>query len=483
MSSSELVSIVIPCYNQGPFLRECLESIRKQTYTHCETIVVDDGSQYDTREIIDNLSNTYDFRLVRQANQGLSAARNAGVDQAQGRYILPLDADNYITPAAIHEMVSLLKTSQQSNPEVRFIYQDKVLFGLEDRYVPHQSYNLYRLLTDNFADACSLIDRSIFDMGFRYNETMKQGYEDWEFHLRLGLYGFEGRRLAGRTFFYRRWGYSMVNDADVRRQELFNKLQSELAALYIPSHMLTLKQQWAPAISIVTSSPDTYAGQSFHDWEWLMPDSALTPLYTAQGKYRLYLNPASESRILNDGGLLEKLATWSEHFTERHAIIVHDSTGRFEGIWIRSHFGDRTLRLDHTNETALDTVIAHVVANTDAAYWNYNTQSMRYQPQTTVSVRPSQQKAISRWIKHVGKKYVAPRIGFDNAYQIFVHAYEIFRITRRSLTRRRLKAPEASSLSEATPSMMIAQGEQIDQGFRQYTPVIFDRKEHPCVPR
>ena len=131
------VSIVIPCYNQGPFLGECLASLKSQTYPAnlVETIVVDDGSGPDTKETISRLAQQYALHLITQVNGGLSRARNVGIAYASGDYILPLDADNYLSADAIELLVTTMRDSQAKDPHVMFVYQDKVLFGVEESYL------------------------------------------------------------------------------------------------------------------------------------------------------------------------------------------------------------------------------------------------------------------------------------------------------------------------------------------------------------
>jgi glycosyltransferase involved in cell wall biosynthesis len=95
---SNLVTIVIPCYNQARFLGEAIESVRHQTYAQREVIVVDDGSTDETAEVAAKYA---EVRLLRQANRGLAAARNRGLAAAQGEYIVFLDADDRLRPQAV----------------------------------------------------------------------------------------------------------------------------------------------------------------------------------------------------------------------------------------------------------------------------------------------------------------------------------------------------------------------------------------------
>src|SRR4051794_24224549 len=92
------VSVVIPCFNQGRFLADAIGSVLNQTQRVDEVIVIDDGSSDNTREIT---SGFVSVRYVRQANQGLAAARNAGIRASTAGYMVFLDADDVLEPCAV----------------------------------------------------------------------------------------------------------------------------------------------------------------------------------------------------------------------------------------------------------------------------------------------------------------------------------------------------------------------------------------------
>jgi len=102
------VSIIVPAYNYAAFLPHALQSALVQPRELCEVIVVDDGSTDDTPQILDRFSSR--VRVVSQSNQGLSAARNAGIAAARGRWLLFLDADDLLSPDAVRSQLGILET-------------------------------------------------------------------------------------------------------------------------------------------------------------------------------------------------------------------------------------------------------------------------------------------------------------------------------------------------------------------------------------
>jgi len=112
-----LVSVVVPCFNHGRFLREALASVgRPQTRT--EIVVVDDGSTDSTPEVVASFETANEFRSVRQPNGGLAAARNRGLQESRGKYLIFLDADDQLAPGAVDLGVSKF----EEHPECAFVF-------------------------------------------------------------------------------------------------------------------------------------------------------------------------------------------------------------------------------------------------------------------------------------------------------------------------------------------------------------------------
>src|ERR1051325_1413095 len=115
MNEQPLISVIIPCYNQGHYLAQAIDSALDQLYPSLEVIVVDDGSTDGTPLVAASYPAV---RLVRQPNSGLAAARNRGLADCRGTYVVFLDADDRLEPGALRAGASRL----DSLPECAFVY-------------------------------------------------------------------------------------------------------------------------------------------------------------------------------------------------------------------------------------------------------------------------------------------------------------------------------------------------------------------------
>lgn len=105
----ETVSIIVPIYNTEIYLRKCIDSLLDQTYKHIEIILVNDGSTDSSFSICLEYANKYsNIKIVNQQNKGVSAARNAGIAEASGKYVTFVDSDDFLAPNAIQIMHDLI---------------------------------------------------------------------------------------------------------------------------------------------------------------------------------------------------------------------------------------------------------------------------------------------------------------------------------------------------------------------------------------
>jgi glycosyltransferase involved in cell wall biosynthesis len=283
------VSVITPCFNHGRVLRECVESIRAQTYADVEMVVVDDCStEADTKDYLRELDADESVKLVRMAhNSGPSSARNKGVSQATGRYLLPVDADNLLLPDAIERLVMQL---QAAGEHVGFIYQNCQYFGNREDYFEPPIYNPWLLAGKNYIDTCALIDREVFDLGVVYAEDIVLGHEDWDFFLQLAARGVSGEPARGKTLLYRKEGFTRSDLVEWTRAPFHVNLADRHPGLF-PTRVsnepaspvgVGMKARYAPALSLITIAPfavgspgweaarDRLGAQQYRDFELLV---------------------------------------------------------------------------------------------------------------------------------------------------------------------------------------------------------------------
>ena len=214
------LAIVLPLFKQSDLVWEALATALDQINAEPYAVVlVNDGcpfaSSHETGRLVAHADRPAPVVYARQSNRGLSGARNTGVNIALERFpaleaIYFLDADNRLTPRSVRNMQDALT----AHPEADWFYPDIQTFGLADHFSMEGRYNPAMHAELNICEAGSLVRRRIFDAGVRYDESMKKGYEDWEFWLAALDAGFEtARHLPSIEYRYRRRPESMLADS------------------------------------------------------------------------------------------------------------------------------------------------------------------------------------------------------------------------------------------------------------------------------
>lgn len=238
------VSVIIPCFNQGRFLGESIESVIDQTFRDFEIIIVNDGSTEEhTLKILAELEKKYpNFSIIHQENRGLAGARNAGIKASKGEFFLPLDADDTIEPTMLekcHEEIT-------KNQKLGMVYSWVHFFGNDESIWENSGYNFYDLLSANQLTACALVRKKAWEEVGGYDEKMKYGYEDWEFWIRLGKSDWFGKLVKEPLFNYRRHGESMISGSELKHYEIVKYIRTKHKGLYSKESLKKIKAIWKP---------------------------------------------------------------------------------------------------------------------------------------------------------------------------------------------------------------------------------------------
>ena len=220
--SSPLVSVVIPAYNAEATIEKTICSVLDQTYQHFEVLVIDDGSCDRTPELVTAIvDRDHRVSLFQQANAGVAAARNLGIQHAKGELIAPLDADDIWYPQNLEKQVDCILAA---GDKVGLVYSWSIIVDEFDQ--PTGSVHASRiegkvyttlLLHDFIANASSvMIRKSCLDRVGGYDPTLKQqrgqGGEDWDLHLRIARQ-YEFQVVPNFLVGYRKSSGSMSTDS------------------------------------------------------------------------------------------------------------------------------------------------------------------------------------------------------------------------------------------------------------------------------
>lgn len=186
------ISVIIPVYNVGALLRKSVESVASQINDNHEIIIVDDGSTDDSGRICDEYLNIPNVTVIHKTNGGLSSARNAGIDHANGDYLLFLDSDDYLLPGSIDLLSTLLKQAGECD-FIQFRYEEvsdysnKSTAGLASDFVEirdrRQMFEQKFALGGIGASACTkLISKNVF-RSLRFKEGIIHEDEQFTIHL------------------------------------------------------------------------------------------------------------------------------------------------------------------------------------------------------------------------------------------------------------------------------------------------------------
>jgi glycosyltransferase involved in cell wall biosynthesis len=212
------VSVIVPCFNDGPLAIEAVRSVREREPV--ELVVVDDGSsEPDTVEALDRLRGQ-GTRVITRENGGLSAARMTGVEETSAPYLYPLDSDDRMAPGAAAVMADAL----DRNERAAFAYGDYEVFGeYTGLWVSRREFSHWAQTWANFIPVGSMVRRkALLEVG---GWELRTGVEDWDLWLKLAEAGWTGVKVPRVVYERRVEGARMHAEARTRHRQLVNRLR------------------------------------------------------------------------------------------------------------------------------------------------------------------------------------------------------------------------------------------------------------------
>ena len=239
-----LFSIIIPVYRSGPFLRDCLDSIRNQTLTDWECICINDGSPDGSGAILDEYGNRdARFKIIHQRNRGVSAARNLGIKLASAPYLTFIDSDDWVEDDALESLLSAMKEScadmvmcsicihQENHQEV----------SMETPYPPSGNMRDEYAVTEKSFSGAALVDVSIWAKLFSA-ETIRAHQihfapelkvsEDMEFSTRMLCHSRRVSIIRKPLYHYRAGHESSIMNNIVRGRMKTSDFINSINAIY-----------------------------------------------------------------------------------------------------------------------------------------------------------------------------------------------------------------------------------------------------------
>lgn len=226
------ISVVIPSYNQAEYLPDAIDSVLSQYPAYdsegwlvdVDITVVDDGSTDNSLEI----ARKYPIKIISQVNKGLSSARNTGIMNSHGEYIIFLDSDDIMLEGYIEKIV---KVAEETNADI--IAPSFQEFGLrQTQIVLMENPTLEDFKTGNRIGYCQAIKRSALQEVGGYSPRMTWGYEDMHLTINLLLRGKKLITIQEIFWLYRVKPNSMINTAQAHHEELMNQIKKDFPAFW-----------------------------------------------------------------------------------------------------------------------------------------------------------------------------------------------------------------------------------------------------------
>lgn len=218
-----LVSVVLPVYNVGSYIKEAIDSILNQTIQDFEILIIDDCSSDDTLSIVRSFNDDRIIIVTKEQNKGLVDSLNIGFKMARGKYISRMDGDDINVLSRFEEQIGIL----ENNPGIKACGCWMQQFGLSNKIISHREYNdeivSSLLLGCSMNLGCTMLDRE-WAMQIQFDENKKH-VEDYDFWSRLIGTG-EFYNIQRVLYYYRMHEYqvSTIHNATQKKGDVFIKI-------------------------------------------------------------------------------------------------------------------------------------------------------------------------------------------------------------------------------------------------------------------
>lgn len=356
------VAIVTPIFKHSVLMTEAIESALGQISEFPIVLVlVNDGCPHrETDTICLEYSTAYPDKIkyLRRLNGGLSSARNHGIRYALKQWpsieaIYLLDADNRLRTNSISRGMAVLNSDSSCD----WVYPNVDMFGVKWCGDYSGDYSLLIHTTMNICEAGSLIHRRVFDAGVFFDESMRLGFEDWDFFLSAADVGFRGKNLSDFGLRYRKRPESMLADSHRDQDEIKGGMLRKHKKLMSPKMLVSLEQKEVPRYAFFLSDTNQYLLTVDPD----LPGILLTP---EEYSKKLWAAAVSKSRkhspaylVITSTQTIKKLSS---------SKSLHWAMWRMEQLLESSHIATLTLSENDDDRHHISTTINEKRAHLDA---------------------------------------------------------------------------------------------------------------------
>ena len=338
-----LISLIVPCYEQAKYLRECIDSIVAQTFTDWDCIIIDDGSSDRTTSVAKACIAEYpdrDIRLIQQENTGVATARNRAISQCKGQYFVPVDADDSLAPHALDAYANCIA----ENLDIAWILCDYyIVTPTQQVYqsctasdqMPIEEFER-RLLVNNCSVVSACIQKKAWKAVGGYPASMLWGMEDWAFFVALQAKGYAHAVVREAVLNYR-YDPNTINRDSHAVRHLFI-LMSQIHYMFperisatthaLATRLLCLNEELARDIQVqLAKVPDNPSLQRFsallHGTEAQDLRQKHQDLLAAPSSYTEYywLIQLPDFQSLSDSSLSKTFSDWSTEQKSKVQVV------------------------------------------------------------------------------------------------------------------------------------------------------------------
>ena len=180
MKKKDLITVYITNYNYGNYIDQCVQSILAQTYKDIEVIIIDDGSNDNSKENLEKYEKNKKIKIIYQKNKGLNITNNIAIKVSTGRYIIRVDADDWLRRDAISSLYKEIKKDKKIAMVFSNYFEVSSSGEIQNEFKRY-NFDKVKILDKPAHGACSLIDKKKLLMVGGYNENLncQDGYDIW----------------------------------------------------------------------------------------------------------------------------------------------------------------------------------------------------------------------------------------------------------------------------------------------------------------